>query len=61
MSWPLPRRVWRRAEGCLNALPKSLFGKIHPPVASRLAMRRIMATLMNVSLLCTLGFWGGQV
>src|SRR5215212_7704497 len=33
--------------------PKSLFGKVHSPLASRLSIRRIIATLMNVSLLCT--------
>jgi hypothetical protein len=32
---------------------KSLFGKVHTPLASRVNMRRIMATSMKVSLLCT--------
>ena len=33
--------------------PKSLFGKVYTPLASRLSIRRIMATSMKVSLLCT--------
>jgi len=32
---------------------KSLFGKVHIPLANRLSIRRIMATSMNVSLVCT--------
>jgi hypothetical protein len=32
---------------------KSLFGKVYPPLASRFSIRRIMATSMNVSLVCT--------
>ncbi len=32
---------------------KSLFGKVHTPLASRFSIRRIMATSMNVSLVCT--------
>jgi hypothetical protein len=37
----------------LEAAIKSLFGKVYSPLASRLSIRRIIATLMNVSLLCT--------
>ena len=33
---------------------KSLVGKVHAPLASRLSIKRIMATVMNVSLLCTI-------
>src|SRR5215213_6349130 len=32
---------------------KSLFGKVHTSLASRLSIRRIIATSMNVSLVCT--------
>ena len=32
---------------------ESLFGKVHTPLASRLSIMRIMATSMNVSLVCT--------
>ena len=32
--------------------PKSLFGKVHAPLPSRLSIRRIIATSMNVSLVC---------
>jgi hypothetical protein len=28
---PLPRRVWRRAEGCLNALPNKWLEPTEPP------------------------------
>jgi hypothetical protein len=31
----------------------SLFGKVHAPFASCFSIRRIMATSMNVSLVCT--------
>jgi hypothetical protein len=31
---------------------KSLFGKVHTPLASRFSIRRIMATSMKLSLLC---------
>ena len=34
-------------------LTKRLFGKVHAPLASRLSIRRIMATSMKVSLVCT--------
>ena len=33
--------------------PKSLCGKVHTPLASRFSIRRIMATSMKLSLLCT--------
>ena len=33
---------------------KSLFGKVYTPFASRLSIRRIMATSMKVSLVCTI-------
>jgi hypothetical protein len=32
---------------------KSLFGKVHTSLASLLSIKRIMATSMNVSLVCT--------
>jgi hypothetical protein len=35
-------------------LSKSLFGKVHTPLASRFSIRRIMATSMKLSLLCTI-------
>jgi hypothetical protein len=37
----------------LYAFPKSLFGKVHTSLASRFSIRRIIATSMNASLLCT--------
>ena len=37
----------------LRRSSKSLFGKVHTSLASRLTIKRIIATLMNVSLLCT--------
>ena len=46
-------RVARSLPG-VRVLAGSRVGKVHPPLASRLTMRRIMATLMNVSLLCTI-------
>jgi integrase len=32
---------------------KCLFGKVHPALAKRLSMSRIIATSMSVSLVCT--------
>ncbi len=32
---------------------KSLFGKVHPSFASRLSIKRIIATSMKLSLVCT--------
>jgi hypothetical protein len=43
-----------RFAGRRFAFSKSLFGKVHTCLASRFSIRRIMATLMNVSLLCTI-------
>jgi hypothetical protein len=37
-----------------SSLTESLFGKIHAFLASRLNIRRIVATLMKVSLVCTI-------
>jgi hypothetical protein len=34
-------------------ISKSVFGKVQTSLASRLSIRRIMATSMKVSLLCT--------
>ena len=43
-GWGMPRLHFRH---------KSLFGKVHTSLASRLSIRRIIATSMNVSLVCT--------
>ena len=37
-----------------TGLSKSLFGKVHTPPTSRLNIRRIVATSMRVSLVCTI-------
>ena len=42
-------RVYRGA----YVLPKSVFGKVHAALPSRLSSRRIIATSMRVSLVCT--------
>jgi hypothetical protein len=38
----------------VRLISKSVFCKVHAPLTSRLSIRRIIATLMNVSLLCTI-------
>jgi hypothetical protein len=38
----------------VEGLLKSLFGKVHTPPTSRLSIRRIVATSMRVSLVCTI-------
>jgi hypothetical protein len=40
-------------ENTLRPISKSLFGKVHTCLASRLSIRRIMATTMSLSLVCT--------